>query len=408
MTAPRSISGKRKDCTSITDTGNIDQENHNPNLGKAAKLDRSHLGRACKAVAPEEPPKTPPRKRRTSIVHMRTTHETTVVRPDGQREELKTAVVVVKSPSLIGELAATNYLADIKEMKSDRPIADVIRNPLTGSPKAVVTPTRRTRLGRRASYGSMAVFSNQPTPSVEEKPVSTIDESSPFFKSDEFIAAAEAPESSSKREVAEITTATLDAVKKGKQSRNQTRVIGIGAAAYANATQQMPEGQRLYEWLHLVAFFIKGQAGQIPENLVVGTAFANTRMLFVELEIRLLAGHFPGFRLEVDADLVPGTQIAKTISYTIITTAFTLPFVFQAQDFLKPHIFEHFYIQKLIQSFINVSLEKISPAATVTTTTTAAASTPKKTERTSLANLTLLSSPPLDNTRSPEFLYRTV
>lgn len=115
-----------------------------------------------------------------------------------------------------------------------------------------------------------------------------------------------------------------------KRNVTQSAVMGISPNV---AAQKLRLGQGAWEWLHMVAFSIRqthissmsaaslamftrtGQPQQISENLVLGSAGANTAMLTYETLIKNVMREQPGWRLNlsVQADVKRPTVGGVTI-----------------------------------------------------------------------------------------------
>lgn len=359
-------------------TADIDQENTDPNIASTATigqklktartatpLDRSALSRKCKKTEPPEE-KKPERKpcERPSLLAMRCTSGSTVSDAQEQKVELKTAVLLnadrLESAERIGEI----FSKKISGIPSDRPIYAIGKVSEHGSPLTVITPEKKTELKRVTTLGFVYIFTNQPQ-AEETKAIAEIKKDSPFFKTAEYKGVV-APDDSIKTMEILITpellekTAAERARHHGRRKISQNKIAGWSATKYVHATEEAPKNS-LWEWLHLIAHSILGDKAQTIKNLVAGSHASNTKMLFVECEIKTLSKQFPeGFTLEVAAEMVPETQIAKTIRYTIKNKDFMMPFVFPAQDFMRPHIVHRDYIHLLVQAFIESSLEKIT------------------------------------------------
>ena len=152
-------------------------------------------------------------------------------------------------------------------------------------------------------------------------------------------------------------------IRKGRATSQSSKMVeqGVsaklwgGATAYVKATKLFDDTIKA-EWLHKLPYAIFGEDSQTDANLVAGTGHANTDMMFIEECIPLLQQKYPnGIRLVVKANLIPGTHIATTISYQIITPECHLPILeFNAQDRVKPHIL----IRDYMRVFVNISVDR--------------------------------------------------
>lgn len=76
-----------------------------------------------------------------------------------------------------------------------------------------------------------------------------------------------------------------------------------------------------FEWTHLIAYRFLGEAGQIPENLILATKECNSlMMIFEEAVLHLCEKLHKSSKvcLEVSADTIPGTHIGTCIHYRIV------------------------------------------------------------------------------------------
>lgn len=94
-----------------------------------------------------------------------------------------------------------------------------------------------------------------------------------------------------------------------------------------------------WEWLHLIAFTLGGNEGeaQVPENLVLGTAAANTAMMCLEGFVKkmLSKGHFE--KAEIGVVKLPMAPkcgwITQNIGYTVKFVRGGLPHVWVRENF---------------------------------------------------------------------------
>ncbi|MBA2653542.1 MAG: hypothetical protein H0U71_00555 [Gammaproteobacteria bacterium] len=83
----------------------------------------------------------------------------------------------------------------------------------------------------------------------------------------------------------------------------------------------------IWEWLHLILFFLKGRAAQKVQNLTGGTKHANTDMIFAEDELLYLGQHLDEeIYLVVTPTEIDQTHFADEINFTIITPKFIIPY----------------------------------------------------------------------------------
>ena len=99
--------------------------------------------------------------------------------------------------------------------------------------------------------------------------------------------------------------------------------MGNVKASWAAACAQMEDLPRkpvAWEWLHLVAFKMGGldHDPQAAANLVAGTYDANTEMMAVEDAVKWAVETYDiVVTLDVSAELIVGTHVAKKIDYKI-------------------------------------------------------------------------------------------
>ncbi len=267
-----------------------------------------------------------------------------------------------------------NILSNLSGIPSYRPVGAIAAFSALGSPMQIETPLGKTALSRVAKYGPISIFANLPPVYPQYEPQSVLRNENAFYVSPQYQAIKRALEVVKFQQVI-VTPSLLEESNKEHQKRGKRRaltqhqvMVGEGiserqgsATDYAAATQLFSDTVK-WEWLHLVAHMILDKQSQQPENLVVGTAHANTNMLFIESEIAYLAKTYPdGFTLKVRASLIEGTQIAKQIEYQIETPDFTLPLVFDAQTPEQPHLSSREYIHLIVKALVEAHKNKVSP-----------------------------------------------
>lgn len=242
---------------------------------------------------------------------------------------------------------------DVKGVRTYRPVSEITQRSMTGSPLSVVTPNK-TELTLTGNIGFFRFFSN--LPAVPVKVQTSLDPDSAFYKSDAYQAIKEILETVKLQDIP-ITSGKRYS---GRRVKSQNRVMTKdhisekrgSATAYAKATELF-SGELRWEWLHLVAHMIGGKDSQQTENLVGGTAHANTWMMLAEGEINYLAEQYKeGIRLQIRANLIPGTHIATEIEYTMTAGKFSLPFTFNAQSSSAPHVDFQDYLHSFIKALV--------------------------------------------------------
>lgn len=292
---------------------------------------------------------------------------------------IESGVITAQVPEAVLQ---ENIVASLSAIPSYRPVGAITAFSAFGSPLQTETPFGKTRLTRSAKYGPISLFSNAPLfPALPAQQEMKIEND--FYTSPQYQAIKKILTDVKFQEVV-VTPELLQESSNEHRKRGKRRVVSQqrvmveeavsekqgSATSYVGATQLFSDTLK-WEWLHLVAHAILDKQSQQPENLVAGTAHANTDMLFIESEIAYLAQAYPaGFKLQVQATLIEGTHIAKQIEYRIETDDFVLPLVFDAQNPQQPHIaykdYTHFIVKALVESHKNrsvVSAAVVNPAA---------------------------------------------
>ena len=136
----------------------------------------------------------------------------------------------------------------------------------------------------------------------------------------------------------ELTTAFIDQLSvHQKRSPNQTDAMAkvvedkMDSVASTHAEKSgVSQAGDVWQWLHLIAFMLLRNEAQQAGNLVGGLKGSNTNMRPIEKMALEFVKQFTSIQLIVSADLIPGTRIARTIHYKIVTPEFELPFTFDA------------------------------------------------------------------------------
>lgn len=272
-------------------------------------------------------------------------------------EPLKTTVLVkdhaLFTPNSKVKIARKVFDRVSQSIHTDRPVECVTaRNPHTHSPWAVQTPGGTELKSRRRVGEWIYVFTNEK--GLQVKPETTD--------------RRQTTRDRKKREV-RVTPALLEKTARdirihgGRRCCSQNQVMGGGATDYANslpASHAVPPGLK-WEWLHLVAHNVLGDASQASDNLVCGTAHANTNEMFIEGLMAEIADHTQGdLVLTVEAMMIEGTELAREIHYSLKTRSGELlfpTFVFDAQDPIKPHYCESLYVKALVRSILETDKE---------------------------------------------------
>lgn len=319
----------------------------------------------------ENTPPSSPAKKRTKINEWyfgRTDQETVFTDEDGNQALMKKAVAVDTSflasqsdTTLVSDFEST-FENELKTTPTKRPVRKLIFNQ-NGSPVAALTPGN-SLLPRTSKLGPLSFFNNLPDKSF----TSSIDleySMDKFMLTQSFQAVKKILEPTKVQE--EIITTkklqkTAHETKHNKKSRSQNAVMRENgyAAGLASANQyavnllECSETEYIsWEWLHLIAFMVRGKKSQDAGNLVCASESANTSMMFIEKQLPNLAKAYPdGFKLKASAELLPGTHFAKEIHYFIKTDDFELSFDFDTTQSQKPHQSNAEYVHALFEALI--------------------------------------------------------
>lgn len=288
-------------------------------------------------------------------------------RRDEKDPEYKTAVLVDRSvlPPGVDVEAAARYLDTIltEEVIGHRPI-NVLGSPANSPkkrPKYVVSPGT-TKYYREKSYGCMLIYSN--------KGVKEVSRLQPDLERVDWLKRLQAssPDCIKMQEIL-VTSALLEKTaeqrkagyvrgKKGIKNQNSCLAKFGVKAQKASATKiakkiNISQSGELWEWLHLIAFFILGGEAQTHGNLTAGTKPANTDMIFSENLVDYLARFFEeGVKLIVTSEELPNCHLSKKITYRVITPSFELPFVFNSQTSIQPSLRNQSYLDALVSTLL--------------------------------------------------------
>lgn len=269
---------------------------------------------------------------------------------------------------------ATNYLSKIAKLPGNRPVAKV-GSPSTSPlkrPLYVLTP-EGSKLNREKAFGFFVYFSNKELPEYTRV--------EPIQIPDEVVESLQDSQGHIKHQAVVLDTDFLDQLsqtirrekrgKKGIPTQNQCMARDSSHPEEASASKNaaklgIAQPNEMWEWLHLIAFFIKGKAAQSADNLTGGTKHANTDMMLFEDQLPYLTEHLKEqVCLQVSAPQIKGSHFAKEIHYTIVTKHFTLPFIVDAQTSIAPSRGLSNYIRALVDTFVESTKEIINNGATV-------------------------------------------
>ncbi|HUN39359.1 MAG TPA: hypothetical protein VMU81_03640 [Acetobacteraceae bacterium] len=98
--------------------------------------------------------------------------------------------------------------------------------------------------------------------------------------------------------------------------------VAVGARDHLLAVFGISSEPRSWHWCHLIAHSLRAnQLGQVPENLVAGTAAVNGAMLALEKAVKQLlidnAAALSHLDYEVEAHVLEGSHVAKFIKATV-------------------------------------------------------------------------------------------
>lgn len=313
--------------------------------------------------------KIPGAKQRYFLLHVRTSNDKLVINKN-KTFPYKTAMLIDRDKVPPG--STFNDSDQLTQIPSNRPVANIHRKTRINSPAAVMTP-KGTVLPRVARFGVMSLFSNEPTatPIIELSQKNKLNNPAIFHSSVPFksITEPKAIEKSAqatithkkleKRRAEDIENHFIRSIEQNKvMAKNHVSRRKASATNYVNATTLFEKDLR-WEWLHLVGHMIDGANSQSKNNLVAGTAFANTEMMFAEENLIYLASIYPnGFKLVAKAHLIPETHIATSIQYVIKTPDFEIPFEFNAQTKNKPHFNYKYYFDYLAKELVRTCKSK--------------------------------------------------
>lgn len=226
-----------------------------------------------------------------------------------------------------------------------------------GRPGYIITPGGR-RFPREKVYGCIMIFSkNGATEVIRNKPKINARVAEVLKKC----------ETDTKEQTIIVTPKLLDQLANGKNVKRGTKGVEdqnrvMAETGYnkqeASATKiamhlQIREDNEPWEWLHLVAYMLRGPSAQNKNNLTGGTKDANTDMIFGENEVIFITYELQEeVQLIVKADEFPGTHFAKEIKFTIMTKSFTINFIFDAQTSIQPSYRNKSYIHALVETLI--------------------------------------------------------
>lgn len=290
-------------------------------------------------------------------------------RKDKKDLAYKTAVLIdndVIPENANKENVASSLAKKLETVPGNRPVAKFgspARTPQK-RPGSIYTP-RGTKFTREKSYGCILIFSNRDEIEASRPQAITNDSSvkeilkEPFaesIKSQEIIVTADLLDAAAKERAAgNVRGRNKIPSQNETMARSSSLKSAASATKIASALGIRSEAGELWEWLHLIAFMIKGRNSQQSENLSGGTQFANTDMIFAEDELVYLAHVLQEeIKLYVESKEV-GCHFAKEIQYKIETKKFTLTFVFDAQTSIQPSLRNQEYIHALVETLIEES-----------------------------------------------------
>lgn len=288
-------------------------------------------------------------------------------RRDEKDENYKTAFLLADSiipQGVTSQVLGERIAEKTAEIPNNRPVENI------GSPSAsplhrpayIITPNG-SKLMREKCYGFLLIYSNKKIDEVVRGEVNSVD-----AKVEEIL--KNPPEDYIKRQTIFLTPELLDSMKEivkiekrgtnGIPDQNSTMAKkGINkqeASATKIATRLgIRDKDELFEWLHLIAYILKGRLAQTSENMTGGTKAANTDMIFAENEVVYTAYREGEVYLKVMAEEFPGTHFAKKITYTIMTKKCIIPFEFDAQTCVQPSYKNQYYIHAVVETILELT-----------------------------------------------------
>lgn len=288
----------------------------------------------------------------------------------------------VLSPEMDKENVSAQLLDALGRVPGNRPVAEVVERSPGGRPSEVLTPNgtklfRKKALGFFLSFTTAEVMASLNIPelladhiAIDEIDIdeieSTLVPAGPdgFVKMQELVVTPEL--------LAEAEQARKNGEKRGTNGiPDQAATMaeeGVNAKlASANhiavLLKLQPTGLSLFEWLHLIMFFLLRLLAQDPNNLSGGTRAANTDMMMAEnLLTRSVTLLKESVKLKVES-LEMGFHFARKIRFTIVTKHFSLPFVFDALTTLPPSLEDHDYLQTFLNTLIAAKTLLTPPCA---------------------------------------------
>lgn len=324
-----------------------------------------------RSASPDEniDPKNIPKKKRGFLDVIRSSTAATVINPTtSESEDLKTAMLVssqqVDTESQLDQMVSPLRKA-VSTIPTNRTIAEVSKYSEFGSPIEVITAEKGTVLRRDYKNGVFNIFSNrvvQDDETINTK-LSLLSHDDPLFKSKAYLATRSGEGTEKSMDVV-ITADELAKYRGKKRQISQGRVMASEGSSYTSANTYAAASKAFEnakaEWLHLIAHQFLGPDAQDQKNMVVGTAYANTSMMYVESLVKTFSEHFPAVLVRVNATLKEGTQYADKITYSVITDSFKMNFIFNANTPNQPHIIYKDYIEAFGAVLIQQATQKVS------------------------------------------------
>lgn len=281
-------------------------------------------------------------------------------------------IVVVHEDKITAKLDPNfteNLAKEFAKVPGNRPGKVTKKSAITDSPLEAETPGGSV-LHRKSRLGILSFLSNQPSDSLIDLQLQESIINKEFYNSPQYKAITEVVDHYKKQSTVVKSESRTKHVAETYKKNNKT-IMGVAATEYVQSTRSSEENIKLFndhikcEWLHLVARMFDPLLGQDSGDIVAGTYHANTEMVLVEQQMKFLASKYPeGVLLEVFADLIPDTHIAKKIHFKVTTKDFSLPFEFNAQTTIQPHITYQSYIRNLFEELVKQAENKEAPSAT--------------------------------------------
>jgi DNA polymerase III epsilon subunit len=305
------------------------------------------------------------------VLGYRATSESMQIR-NGKIEALKTSFLINTDDI---NITHPFPLTQLKNVATFRPVEQIVSYTRDYSPTEIATP-KGSMLPRVSKLGALSIFSNAEhlTPILDSTLITELPKANKFKQTENY-ANVKSPEELLKFQSYDVTYTELeknrikDLKNNHRRSISQNKIMvneGIperkGSATQYVLASKLFSSSLKWEWLHLVANSIAGDKTQSANNLIAGTAYANTEMMFAEQCLSYLARIYKiGVHLDITARFIPETQIGTYLTYQIKTKHFNLNFDFNLQTINRPHIDYQNYFTYFVKSMVANTLSTNLP-----------------------------------------------